>query len=420
VIQSHVRAVADAVLFEGYALYPYRKSSLKNHHRWLFGVLAPRTFAELDGSEAWWMQADCLLEPIGPANISCELRFLRQRHRRVEVRDAEGFFHPVESVEVAGRRLISWNEAEVHSTQLAIDTEELGEKLLMVELAADTEEELIQNSSGVTTARVIRERGRVSCAIRVHTARLEAQQPLLRVTFRIENLTPCAHSAPTREEALPGFLEGTHLLLSTTNGNFLSLLEPPAWAEGAARACKNVRAFPVLAGDGGSSRAVLASPIILYDHPKIAPESQGDFFDATEIDEMLTLRTRAMTAEEKQEARALDPRTAAIVDRVDSIDEDAFARLHGAIRNLDPSQLDISPEPPSVAVGAKLRLHPGKRRTDAQDMFLEGMTATVRAVLRDVDDREYFAVTVDGDPAAELHLMKNRFLYFYPDEVAVL
>ena len=34
--------IADAWLFEGYILYPYRPSSIKNQQRWTFGGLFPR------------------------------------------------------------------------------------------------------------------------------------------------------------------------------------------------------------------------------------------------------------------------------------------------------------------------------------------------------------------------------------------
>ncbi len=45
------------------------------------------------------------------------------------------------------------------------------------------------------------------------------------------------------------------------------------------------------------------SPIILYDYPQIAPESAGDFFDSTEMDEMLTLRIMTLTDDEKSDMR---------------------------------------------------------------------------------------------------------------------
>ena len=81
---------------------------------------------------------------------------------------------------------------------------------------------------------------------------------------------------------------------------------------------------------------MLSSPVILYDHPEIAPESAGDLFDATEIDEILTLRTLALTDEEKREARATDPRAADLIDRLDGLPPEMMEKLHGAIRYLEP------------------------------------------------------------------------------------
>ena len=99
--------------------------------------------------------------------------------------------------------------------------------------------------------------------------------------------------------------------------------------------------FPVLAGDSSTRSVMLSSPILMdCDYPKVSPESPGDLFDATEIDEILSLRTLTLTDEEKREARATDPRAAAIIDRVDTIPQDAFERLHGVIRSLRPVPTD--------------------------------------------------------------------------------
>ncbi|MDQ3410905.1 MAG: hypothetical protein M3509_02170, partial [Chloroflexota bacterium] len=62
----------------------------------------------------------------------------------------------------------------------------------------------------------------------------------------------------------------------------------------------------------------------------------------------------------------------------------------------------------------------GTRRADAQDMFLYGKIARVEAVLTDVDDHTYLAVTLADDPAADLHQAYGRFRYFSPDEVEPL
>jgi hypothetical protein len=96
----------------------------------------------------------------------------------------------------------------------------------------------------------------------------------------------------------------------------------------------NRHTFPVLVGEPGQRDVMLSSPIILYDHPQIAPESPGDLFDSTEIDEILTLRILTLTDEEKREARATDERARRILDRSEAIPPEIFERLHGAVRSM--------------------------------------------------------------------------------------
>jgi hypothetical protein len=196
---------------------------------------------------------------------------------------------------------------------------------------------------------------------------------------------------------------------------------------------------------------LLASPIILYDHPEIAPESATAFFDALEVDELLSLRTATLTAEERREVRGTDPRAARLLEDVDSLPADIWERLHGTIRHLEavtnpvtdsvsslPAELadpeapwwdpgsddSVDPERDAVVVGdvevsrgSRVILRPGVRRADAYDMFLAGRTATVAAVLFDVDQGTHLAVTVDDDPGSDLKESHGRYLYFSPDEV---
>ncbi len=81
----------------------------------------------------------------------------------------------------------------------------------------------------------------------------------------------------------------------------------------AAAGCSNIGTYPVLVGDEGVRDRMLSSPIILYDYPQIAPESAGNLFDGTEIDEILTLRIMTLTEEEKREIRGSDDRARQIL-----------------------------------------------------------------------------------------------------------
>ncbi len=170
---------------------------------------------------------------------------------------------------------------------------------------------------------------------------------------------------------------------------------------------------------------MLSSPIILYDYPRVAPESPGDLFDAGEIDEILTLRALTLTEAEKREARATDPRAAQILDRVEASAPDVFARLHGTIRSeADGMQEAAAPGSEVIIVagivigkGSRVRLRPRMRGTDAHDMFLAGRYALVEGVLTDIDGSRFVAVSVEDDPAADLQRMLGRFFHFSPDEI---
>jgi hypothetical protein len=402
------RAVADAVLFEGYALYPYRRSSRKNVSRWQFGVLAPRAFSEIDGGDPSFLEAQLLVESEGDPGVCGTLRFLRLRRRRVYAARGPGeAMVPVDSVEIHGRLLLTWDEGVVH--EAPFDCPAGGVKESAIELSPEVEEETFASDGAGATARVEHVRHRLCGRVRVSAERLALSRPCSRVTIRVENDTPW-RSGGSRDDAMGLSMLGAHLMLEATEGRILSLIDPPEWAVAAAKECRNVRVFPVLVGDASKQNLALASPIILYDFPGIAPESPADLFDATEIDEILTLRTRAMTEDEKREARATDPRIASLIDRVDATSDEALARMHGAFR-------DPGGDRPLPRSGDRVRLRPGPRRTDAQDMFLDGMVATVRSVKRDVEGRLCLAVTVDDDPAADLHVEHGRFHYFYADEV---
>jgi hypothetical protein len=231
----------------------------------------------------------------------------------------------------------------------------------------------------------------------------------------LENLTDCEPGLP-RDQAVRRSLVGAHLLIGAAGGTFLSLADPPEWAHAFAEGCVNEHTWPVLLG-----HVVLSSPIIVADNATIAPESQGDMFDGTEIDEILSLRTIALTDEEKAEARATDPRAAAIMDRLDSMPAEVWERLHGAIRSLRPVGPDTSHAiiaGTSVGPGRTVRLHPAGG--DAQDMFLDGRTAVVETVLHDLDGNTHVAVSVEDDPRSEMLQSQGRFFYFRPDEVEPL
>jgi hypothetical protein len=562
---EELSAVADAVLYEGYLLYPYRRSSTKNRVRWQFGVLFPRDWVEAAGplvpgvsgsADSWYQRTECLLRVREPgAVVRVRVRYLQMQHKQVEAAGPDGIHRTVASLRTDdGVTHLTFDEAVPHEVDITVRLADLLKtaRTSSVGAAAGTDIEPLPAGAG----RVVRWREEVRAHTTLSADRLSEDVCRLRVRTANAGSAPDPH-AP-REEALRGALISTHTLMAGEGVEFVSLIDPPAELREQAGGCCNEFTYPVLGGAppadaseaGAGGHLLLSSPIILPDHPQVAPESPGDLHDAAEIDEILTLRTMLLTDEEKLEARATDPRAAAILDRVDTMPREVFERLHGAVRSLTPltrptespapqttpaaerpapqaapiterptppagpvaerstppadpvtehltppaspvtagpapqatpqaerstrpagpaaerttrpprpnaerpappAPVGEQPAPPlaptaerpawwqegvdaglspttdtvlvdgvSVGAGSRVRLRPRGRGADAQDMFLVGKTAQVAAVFYDVDGSTHLAVTVDDDPASELHTWYGRFHYFRPDELEPL
>ena len=449
---EQARTVADAVLYEGYLLYPYRSTSRKNQVRWQFGVLGPPGSAAAGVGEESSMRTECLLETGASPVVDVRVRFLQIQPRTVELADPAGeTFTAVPELQVGGTNWLSWDEAverEVDLPDLAL-SDLVTERVLTIEIPGGEAVEPIPDGAGSTAGRLVRRRVPLSGQVSVTAETVNDSFTRLRVD--VENTTSWADG--DRDAAIRRSFVGCHLLLAVRDGAFISLLEPPADARAAAQECANFRCWPVLIGDEGQRDVVLASPIILYDYPAVAPESAGELFDSTEIDEILTLRVMTLTDEEKLAARATDPRAGAIIDRCDSMPAEVLERLHGTLRYPhSPTAQPWAPEPvdqtaaaepglpwwdpavdtsvsPStdavriagvpVSKGSRVRLRPS-RRADAQDLFLTGQIATVARVDSDVDGNTHVAVTLVDDPAADVHEWYGRYYYFGPEEIEPL
>jgi hydrogenase maturation protease len=445
-ILDSVAAVADAVLFEGYLLYPYRASAQKNRLRWQFGVLTPDT----DRAEPSRNRTECLFEPTGvPGELHVRLRFLQLQARSPRTPDGT----PIAELVVDGVRHLRFEEGIPRQVDAVLAVADLlgGEVTVPVRVPAGATTEELRDGTGALVGFVERECWAVEARIVATLTDLPGPYLVHRLRLDVTNDGSCAPGAP-REEVLRTSLIAAHTVVAARPGSFLSPVDPPEWAKVATKELVNSRTWPVLAGPEDRSDLLLSSPIILADHPQLAPESTVDLFDGLENDEILTLRTLVLTDAEKAEARATDPRAAGIIDAVDAMPPEILERLHGAIRSMrpgagpsevpvigadspaeqrpprlpwwDPGHDDtVDPDTDSVLVGgvevvrgSRVLLRPGPG-TDAQDRFLDGLRATVQAVVHDVDGGVHVAVSVDGDPAAEMQLAHGRFRYFRPQEI---
>jgi hypothetical protein len=299
-----VEKIADAVLYEGYILYPYRPSAVKNQQRFNFGVLYPREYCDLQsGSESWQMRTECLALAGASSTIEVKVRFLQLTTRQGWQEGRErGLYTPachLESIAAQSfRQRFMFARAE--------DSDGLSSETL------DGELELRASRLG---------------------------ESLYKVTLDIRNLAALENStAVDRDQALLRSLVSVHSIFQCAGGEFVSLLDPPEQLSAAAAACQNIGAWPVLVGEEGQRDILLSSPIILYDYPQIAPESAGDLFDGTEIDEILALRILTMTDAEKVEVRNGDDRARRILERTEMLPPEHFQKLHGAMRALRVNQ----------------------------------------------------------------------------------
>jgi hypothetical protein len=325
-----VRAIADAVLYEGYVLWPYRRSALKNQRRWTFGGVYPRAHSEGRDDDPWVMQTQCLLEAGATASVEVRVRFLHIVERQVARATPAGGLEPVDELTVAGDRHLSWSEAA--EREIATEARSLEElsagHTVAIEVPAAREEEPLTDEAGERAGAIVRSWRRLEGAIAIGAERLGPT--LWRLTVRIVNTTPV--EGASREQVLQSTFCSTHSVLHTSAGAFCSLTDPPAALREHAQGCVNENTWPVLVGEPDDASTLLSSPIILEDHPRIAPESPGDLFDGGEIDQMLVLNILSLTEEEKAEMRDSDPRTREILERTEALTSEQLMRLHGAVR----------------------------------------------------------------------------------------
>ena len=322
-----VRAIADAVLYEGYILWPYRRSALKNQRRFTFGGVYPPAHSAEHPDDPATMRTEVLIVGSVQTRVRVTLRFL-QVVRRAVAQQLGDVFNEVDELTVDGERYTSWQEAREREVDAASAT--LGDlagapSRVPIEIAAGTEvEELPGGAAGL-----IRSWEDLRGELHVAAARVN-DDDAWRVRVRIENATP--FDGGDRERALAHTFCSTHTLLRSHDGAFVSQADPPQRLAEAAAKCRNVGTWPVLVGEPDDRTTVLSSPIILEDYPRVAPESPGDLFDGGEIDGLLVLNILSLTDEEKAEMAASDPRAKEILERSEALTPEQLMVLHGTVR----------------------------------------------------------------------------------------
>ncbi|TMR23507.1 hypothetical protein ETD85_47860 [Nonomuraea zeae] len=331
--------MAQAVLYEGYLLWPYRESSLKNRHRWTIGGVHPEAYGRAHDGNPWRMRTECLVEAEPGDTVDVRVRFLHVVTRGVP--DKDGLEQDVPEQDGperdgperdgpdAGARRPSGEEAQERELSMP--------GLLLEELPHDPVRTTIDIPAGRQRrphAGAVTLCGWEALSGRIEVSAQSLRPGLFRVAVEVVNTTPWPGGA--RGDAMRRTLVSAHTVLYAPRARFVSLMDPPDDLREHAEGCRNEGVWPVLAGPEGDRHTVLAAPIILYDHPQIAPESPGDLFDATEIDQLLTLGVLALSDQEQQEIREGDPRAREILDRCAALTPDDLMRLHGLMRRTGP------------------------------------------------------------------------------------
>ena len=461
-VNTDVRRIADAVLYEGYILYPYRASAQKNRSRWQFGVLMPPVYTASDPYERPMTQAECVFEHAGRPSVEVTVRFLQVQRRVLE----EPFDPAVPPV---------WDEAVEHEVTVMVPASGLLSEPSVTGFVIPGGEE----HETLSGARVARRREPLAGSVSVRATPLDGPWQAARLTVLVTNQTqPAAVVGPMpREQALPSALVAAHMIITVSGGAFFSMTDPPEWAQPEVRACENVGCWPVLAGRRTPGRSCwprrsscpttrkwprkargscttaprstrsspcAPSPCPTRKRTRPAPPTRAPPRSSTVSTRWTRGPWRNCTAPSGPCARP-PPRTPTPPSSTPppptrspppptrspppdpAADPFTPAAGPGGARVpwWDPAaDASVSPGTDAVTVagqriarGSRVTLRPGARRADAQDMFLAGRTAIVEAVLFDVDDTAYLAVSLADAPDADIQVAHGRFLYFAPDEV---
>jgi hypothetical protein len=435
---SLVNEVVEAVLYEGYILYPYRPTAKKNRQRFTFGRVYPHDYSVAqNGAEPFVMRTQCLLTGKEETRLEVSVRFLHVTSRQIlSFREPQlelpaslsaASVELVPELRVDDQSFLTWQEAverEVNVDQQTIKQVAGTKCQVPFEFPAEEQLEWIKDRHGSIVGLIRRRReqldGEILCGIE------EIEAGLFKIAVEIVNRTPVPETELENQDAvLLRTLASTHTVLNTDEGEFISLMDPPDSRRELAATCKNQGTWPVLVGDESAAdrTTMLSSPIILYDYPKIAAESPGELFDGTEIDEILTLRVMTMTDAEKEEMRQSDPRARRILERTESLPNDQLLKMHGVVRELRSFDEDIFGNDRRLdeAELNGVMLRPGDRvkikprsRADIMDIALTGKIAAIEAIEQDAEGRIHFALILDDDPGKDLGYMRqpgHRFFY---------
>jgi hypothetical protein len=437
--QALIDKIVQAVLYEGYILYPYRASAKKNRQRFTFGRVYPQAYSiDQRGAEPFAMQTQCLAKGTSPdAAVEIIVRFLHPTIREIgalaaPLMDPPELGHPdqypvVSEIRIDDKLHQSWQEAVEREVRIPLQKISGGFPALKIPFTfpACRAVEPLVNAKGETAGVIIRTQEELDGFVEFTAESID--ESLVKLTIRIVNQTPVPEAAMSGDAAIVRrTFASTHTILHIHGGEFISQIDPPEPYAAVIADCTQIGTWPILVGEEEKQErnTMISSPIILYDYPKIAPESPGNLFDGGEIDEILTLRIMTMTDEEKKEMRGVDDQARQILERTENLDQKQLLEMHGAMREtLVPSTEEFfnpASKPQSflltgvpIKTGDRVRIRP-KSRADIMDMALAGKIAIIESIEQDAEDQIHLALIMEDDPGRDLGYLRqpgHRFFY---------
>jgi hypothetical protein len=286
IVDAGLESLMGALLYEGYALYPYTAGAAKNATPTPFGIVYPPAYAEGSAAAHDRLRLHGIVQGAADAAVAAEVRFLQAApeggHRAIERR-----------LGVASRTLD--------------------------ELAGAPEVQTFTFDG---------------LAGRLRFSAQPLDGDLWRLALCVHNTTAVERAGLDRGAALRSSLLSTHPIVRLEGGTFASPLEREGPAGDAVAGCESINTFPILATPADD--VLVGAAIVLPDHPQLAPESRGNLFDGTEIEEALVLHVMALSADEREQIAAGDPAIRELVARTVAATPEDLVRLHGRTVLTDP------------------------------------------------------------------------------------
>jgi hydrogenase maturation protease len=337
--ESILENLTKTLLYEGYALYPYHRSAAKNQKPIPFGVVFPKLYNDYNQYAHSKMQTECIVTGSYDLALSITIRFLHLKKIELFQRVAsDENYIPAYDLTIGNKFYqTGWQtiERKISTGDLLISDLIKQKKLIPFEFDKTCNTEYLPDEEKIVTAKQIDTVSEINGIVNIGAAPVENIQNAFKVTVTITNNTAIEKAeSTTRDEALSQSFLSTHTILQSPNGEFISHQNPGINWKTIIEQCENISAWPILIDEGNTT--LLASPIVLYDYPKINPQSPGDLFDSTEIEEALLLHVAVLSDEEKKRIAQTDEKLKAMLEKVHNVTPEDLINFHSGLKHIVP------------------------------------------------------------------------------------